>query len=130
MALGVGVTLEYKVCVPFFPQKPLRLFPAVSHIQNSYCEPCSQCTIDPDTTEMKCDCEYSDESRDHETQLLLSMFFLFFFCVDLLPDHKYEADKQNAGDHVYNQDGLLSCLNVQGDADLNYSAVTTTASSK
>ncbi|EFW99973.1 hypothetical protein CMQ_291 [Grosmannia clavigera kw1407] len=78
---------------------------SVSRWNMGYCAPCSQCTIDPDTTEMTCDCSYVLQSKDHTSQLLLS-------------------------DHVYNHEGLLSCLDVIGDPDPNYSMKTTTASTE
>ncbi|CAK7226133.1 hypothetical protein SEUCBS140593_006138 [Sporothrix eucalyptigena] len=66
----------------------------VAHWQSTYCAPCSQCTIDPLSTKMTCQCQYTDAAKNHATQMTLS-------------------------DHVSNTAGVLSCLNVVGDPDNN-----------
>lgn len=67
---------------------------SVAHWQSTYCAPCSQCTIDPKSTQMTCNCQYTDTKSNHATKLTLA-------------------------DHVSNTAGVLSCLNVAGDPDHN-----------
>ena len=66
----------------------------VAHWQSTYCAPCSQCTIDTSSTKMTCQCRYTNSGKNHATHITLS-------------------------DHVSNNAGVLSCLNVAGDPDHN-----------
>ena len=66
--------LDLGQCIKYEGKQLKWRYRSASHYESTYCAPCSQCTLDPKTTLMDCECQYTEAKQNHQTKLKLSTY--------------------------------------------------------